>query len=147
MTVSGSALRDVARRAMLLAIALAVVAGCSSGHPAPKAISVTVNLELTDSTSYAGLAPGATCSGEGGYSDIAPTTNVTVTNQSGTIIAAAPLGAGTFNGTVCDFSTSFAVPKGATFYGFTVSHRGTITDSAAQLAAADNTVTMTLGSD
>lgn len=112
----------------------------------PTTHSVAVTFDLTDSESFIALNRGDTCSGEGGYSDIGPGAELTVTNQSQTVIATSSLGDGTYNGQACEFTTSVAVPIRESFYGFSVSKRGTITYSATQIQQANWAVALSLGS-
>lgn len=80
-----------------------------------------------------GLENGETCWGDGGYSDIAPGTQVTVTNEAGTVLAIGKLGTG--SGTIlgCSFSFTVEVEAGHKFYGFEVSRRGTVRYTEAEI--------------
>jgi hypothetical protein len=104
----------------------------ASAHSTYRARGV---LELKDAAGVLNL-DGATCSGMRGYDDIHAGAQVVVTDQSGTVIATGSLEAGQLLGSgadrVCRFQFQLPVPTGKSFYGVTVSHRGTIqyTESA-----------------
>lgn len=68
-----------------------------------------------------------TCRGEGGYSDIAGGTQVTVSDDTGTVIAVGALapGWGSVHSCILPF-TVHDVPAGHEFYQVEVSHRGKI---------------------
>ncbi len=76
----------------------------------------------------------------GGYADLAAGGGVTVADGSGQVIATANLGKGVLDATGCHLSYTVSVPD-ATFYAVTVTHRGSVTYSEAQLEAANWTIT------
>jgi hypothetical protein len=84
---------------------------------------------------------GARCYGLDGYSDIGPGTQVTVRNESGTVIGTAALGAGTVEAWPqvgprarrCVFPFHLAGLPDASFYGVEVSDRGEVRYPRAQL--------------
>lgn len=152
-------------RIVFLAAPLALVVGCgssaastgstSSGSPAvtaspsPKNEVLGGTLELTtDSTGL--IVTGSSCAGIGGYSDIDSGTSVVLTNENGTVIDTTSLLPGTPKNpgdaqVTCSFMFTFGpIPK-AKFYSVEVSHRGKITESAAELKANDNVFQVTLG--
>jgi hypothetical protein len=89
---------------------------------------------------------GASCRGQGGYSDIAPGAPVTVKNESGEILGAGTLGVGSSVSGTCIWSVQLSgVPSGEKFYSAEVGDRGAITYSEAELAAADWTFELSLG--
>lgn len=86
--------------------------------------------------------------GQAGYEDINPQAQVTLTDQAGTVLAVTQLGTETplTATSVPTFTFDFGpVPDGPTFYSVEVSHRGKVTDSAAQLAADGWVFSLTLG--
>lgn len=118
---------------------------------APSGHMINGTLELNDDVDT-WAATGGPCSGtddtNGGFDDIVPGAQVTVTNQAQTIVATGTLGAGTVETlySTCEFV--FTVPDVPTeqFYTVTVSHRGGVTYSEAQMTAQAWDVGMTLGS-
>jgi hypothetical protein len=126
-------------------VALAAAAcGTSAAPPsaaAPTHYTISGTLSLIDFTSAS-----AGCVGQGGYADIAPGTQVRVTNQAGTLIGTGTLEATTASGsgTTCAFPFMVTGLPRATFYGITVSHRGEQDYSFAQLQAASWTVSLVL---
>jgi hypothetical protein len=82
-----------------------------------------------------------------GYSDITAGAQVTLTNQSQTVLGTGQLGPGVADaaGASCVFPfTILNVPRAA-FYGLTVSHRGTLQYSFQDMTTSGWTVTLTLG--
>ena len=72
-------------------------------------------------------------------------TQVMLTDESGKVLAVTQLGASS-GFPVVVYTYSFgSVPDGPTFYSDEVSHRGKITESAAELAAAGWTFDTVLG--
>lgn len=69
---------------------------------------VTGTFTLYDSSYYgSGIAAyGGTCTGDGGYSDIGPGTDVVVKDGSGAVIATTALGSGSGTSSRCEFSFS-----------------------------------------
>lgn len=142
------------RRALITAAVL-TVAGCSSSHPTaaptptPAATTSAATFTLSGTLT---LGIGAfwnnngSCTGNTGYSDIAPGTQVVVADQNGQTIGVGKLADGTTQGDgaaqTCQFIFGATVPDGATFYAVTVSHRGTQTFSNQQAKAG---IALTLG--
>lgn len=172
---SGAKIRIMKARGLAVALALAAMVtacGSSSGgktgaaasrvagintppSPSPTATpspapDIKGTIELTSSDVVADPSDGSCTSGDGGYDDISEGAQATLTDESGTVIGTTQLEAGKQgdSATVCDFSFDFgtvtAKPK---FYSVQVSHRGTITDSAAELEANDWLFELTLGDD
>ena len=142
------------RIALVLAVALA---GCNApaatvATPAPSPVSTpvlhTVNGTLTLNTSSSWtMETSGGCLSAGGYSDIAPGAPVTLRDEKGTILAATSLREGWLAGAGCNFAFALDdVPDTATFYAVTVSHRGEISKSHADMAANGWTFDLTLGS-
>ena len=83
-----------------------------------------------------GLTPrkeGSACTGSvGGYADISPGVQVTVTDEKGTVVGTSALEAGKFTSATnnkigCAFAFTVAnVPLGRTFYGVAVSNHGVV---------------------
>ena len=86
-------------------------------------ISGVLDLNDPESSATANGSANGECEGTGGYSDISNSAQVTVTNQSGTIVAVGQLQGGVEDGESCDFSFTVPVPS-ETFYSIEVSHRG-----------------------
>ena len=152
MRRSSVACANTARPRVLKAVKLAllalmfVVAACGSSAAAPThQLDGTIHL-----TTSGGLTrSGASCAGTGGYEDFQAGTPVTVKNEAGTIIASGALGSGVsdpvYPTVACNFAfTVKGVPQ-AKFYSVEVSHRGAITYSAADLAAKNWKVTLSIG--
>jgi hypothetical protein len=88
---------------------------------------------------------GTGCQGTGGYSDIGPGTQVTLKDQSGTILAAGPLGTPT-NSYPCTWTAFLEqVPMDRQFYSLEVSHRGQITKSLQELQSTGYAFDVSLG--
>lgn len=134
-----------------------ILSACSvtvtpSASPLP---TLTGTFVLSSSERMA-AGPNGTCRGSGGYSDIVPGMPVTVKDQAGTIIAT---GAANFDGSaptatwtaslgvvnLCDLKFEIDNLPVATFYSIEVGHRGALSFSAADLAAAGWHVDFTLG--
>jgi hypothetical protein len=110
-------------------------------------ITVDGTFELRDSSPsyyYSSItALGDSCSGSGGYSDIRSGTTVLVKNGSGKILTETQLGDGSGDEYSCTFPFSFDVKEGEDQYVISVSHRGDLPYSFAQLKT--NGVELTLG--
>lgn len=151
------------RPAVAALVALAAAACGSSGGPARSTPTVTVTRTVTvtpsapkvfDLTGILKLSggidafatTGSTCSGTSGYDDITSGTQVVVYDESSKVLASGGLGEGqpTDAGTTCTFPIVVdGVPRGHSFYQVQVSHRGMVTETAADAVAG--TVTLTLG--
>lgn len=136
---------------MALAAALAALVVAFTVGRVTDAVSsdstITVHGSVTLSTgSFLNL--GASCSADGGFSDISAGTAVTIGDQTGAIIAVGQLEPGRItqdaSGTalLCSFGFDVQVPGGRAEYTVTVSHRGTQVVSPAQT----RDVELTLGS-
>ncbi|MGV1036750.1 MAG: hypothetical protein ACOYD0_06950 [Candidatus Nanopelagicales bacterium] len=123
----------------VLAVGLTIFSGSGGiagvGTPAGFTSSGTFTL-IDTSTSYSGItSTGSTCEGRGGYSDIHAGTQVVVKSASGEVLATGSLTGGTPAGmTACTFSYSVGpIPGGQANYGMTVSQRGDLYYSEAEL--------------
>jgi hypothetical protein len=77
-----------------------------------------------------------TCTGSGGYSDIQAGAEVVISDDKGATLAITHLTGGGGLSISCVFSFAAEVPAGKGFYGVTVSHRGTVKMSEAEVAHA-----------
>lgn len=98
------------------------------------------------------LDRGEECTGEGGFDDIAEGAQVTVTDETGTIIASGRLGPGAENDIVvedglgCFFEFEVdGVPTDRAFYSIEVAHRGALTFSIAEIRQLGWQVSFDLG--
>lgn len=81
---------------------------------------MTVNGDIT----YSSLT-GFECEGDGGYSDMSPAAAVSVSDESGKLLAKGTLTGSTKLSDSCMFDfTVTDVPRGSTFYEVEISHRG-----------------------
>jgi hypothetical protein len=141
------------RLLVLVSLAL-VVLGCQpAASPTPLLHTITGSFTLTDTSSSPGIVQGilegsrVDCWGTGGYSDLTSGVSVTLKNQSGTILANTTLGTGQGSAHTCTFHfTLTQVPDDATFYVVTVSHRGDVSHSHAEMVSAGWKVDLTIGS-
>jgi hypothetical protein len=133
---TGVVVGGIAAGVTALGLVVAVAGAASS-------IDVEGTFTLTDSySSYWGsgvgsFTPGRSCEGDGGYSDIQAGTAVTISDAAGRVVAAGVLAGGRASSSAdCDFTFSVPdVPGGEDLYRLEVSHRGTLTYTADQLAA------------
>jgi hypothetical protein len=122
----------------IAAAAVALLLGLTVS--ANSTMDVTGTFTLLDDGGYRSLGAftsGSSCEGDGGYSDIHAGTQVTVADAAGTVVATGILGSGTARSIVsCEFAFTVPdVPTGEDFYQVTVSHRGTLTYTADELAS------------
>jgi hypothetical protein len=118
------------------------------GYKVLRTINASGTFTLIDSSPSEFLpsitSDGVSCQGSGGYSDIVPGTEVTVTNGSGKLLAQTTLGPGSGTDSSCVFSFSVRLTEGEDQYGVSVSHRGTVTFTFSQLDTVG--IALTLGS-
>lgn len=141
------------RRAILIAGAVCVASACGASTPAappatdPPRHQITGTLRLTAS----GLVHGKdnTCTPTGGYSDLHSGTQVLVKDGASKVIAQGRLeeghqGDGKNANVICVFS--FTVPEvpDADFYLVSVSHRGDVSHTRAEMDAANWNVELSL---
>jgi hypothetical protein len=89
----------------------------------PFSLSGTVSLR-TDDITTSGLPSDFACAGKGGYNDLRPGTAVTVSDETGTLLAKGTLDSSFGEKTWCVFAFDVQdVPSGAKFYKVQVSHR------------------------
>lgn len=140
-----------ATAALTAALAVAALTGCASrisGQPRADipTTPVSVTLVLHDAATALDCAAG----GVGGYDDIGEGADVTLTDQTGEIIASGSLDPGTADSAdaaACDFTATLTdVPADRTQYQVSVSHRGQITHSYPEMVSEGWAFTLTLGS-
>lgn len=139
---------------MVLGVPLALAVGCGSSGKGTAAATAsptftppTIDGTLALKSSATGVTPDGACFGTGGYSDIVSGAQVTLTNESGTILGTAVLKPGTLKSVnECDLAFSFGpIPATAKFYSAQVANRGKITDSSSELRGVDWHFSLTLG--
>lgn len=112
----------------------------------PAKFTVVGTIALSDTSDPPSIqSTGSGCAGTGGYSDIAAGTEVVIADGSGATLAIGNVLVTTLiSANQCDLAFSVTgVPSGKSFYGVTVSHRGTIQFTEAQLKAGP---ALTIGS-
>ena len=88
-------------------------------------LSGTLSLRSTDGITTSDLPRDFACAGRGGYNDLGPGTAVTVSDESGTLLAKGTLDSSFGENTWCVFAFDINdVPAGAKFYKVQISHRG-----------------------
>lgn len=135
----------------LVVVGMLIVAACGpsatpvpTAAPSPTAEAYTITGTFT--LSSAGLAGVNSCSGTGGFSDIAEGLGVTVSDESHKIIAKGALGPGKLKGQVtCNFTFSVTGVPRATFYSIEVGHRGELTYSFDEMVSKGWQVAFELG--
>jgi hypothetical protein len=95
---------------------------------------VTGTLQLnSDSVTTSGLPMGFACAGNGGYSDIGPGAAVTISDESGKLLAKGSIEGSYAQAGSCVLTFKvFDVPAGAKFYKLEVSHRGEMSYTEAE---------------
>lgn len=111
----------------------------ASSSPTTAAISVTGSLAVKDGFGEVGEP----CETSDGYDDLAVGTQVTVTDEAGTVLAVANLEEGSSTGSTCEFPFTISVPPGHKFYGFEVSRRGVIRYTESQVRSGS--VSLSIG--
>jgi hypothetical protein len=116
-------------------VALVTVAAVLTDHGIagravmPDTITISGIVTLTDDSGFVGHSTGGTCSGTGGYDDLALGTSVTVYDGSSAIIGGGYVNAATYNGNACVLSFDVPeIPSGKGFYQVEISHRGKISE-------------------
>jgi serine/threonine-protein kinase len=108
--------------------------------------TMTVRGSITVPWSGSFLSPTSNeCVGKGGYDDLAPGGQVTVTDEKGRVVAVGRITIGQGNpGDACVLLFQVdGVPRGAQFYGVEVTHRGKIQKTEAELLSG--TLNLTIG--
>ena len=137
-------------RSVLIGAIAAALCASACGSPALKVVTsaTTSSYSITGSLALIDFATAeSNCFGQGGYSDIGPGTQVTVTDQSGTIVGTGQLGTASVSGaaTTCTFPfVASGLPR-ESFYGVSVSHRGVQNYSFSQLQGDGWQVSLMLG--
>ncbi len=88
---------------------------------------------------------GSACRGAGDYGDIAPGTVVTLRDGPGTLLGTTTLSGGSGGATECDFTFSIPGVAEVPEYTVEVSHRGTVTNSLAEMKSHDWAFALSLG--
>ena len=106
--------------------------------------TVTGDMNLTANNN---LSTGASCTGTGGYSDIAPGTQIVIEDDSGKTLATSSFGPGTYDGQACVFDFTFDnVTKSAFYRVHQNGNRGVLQYSYQNMVDNDWSVHLTLGS-
>ena len=123
--------------------ALLAVAGYLIIGTGGESHTVTGQLALTTASD---LSVGSSCEGTGGYSDIAPGTQVIIEDETGSTLATSSFGTGTFDGVSCIFGFEFTdVPKAAFYRVHQSSDRGVLQYSYQDMVDSNWSVSLTLG--
>ncbi|RIK07695.1 MAG: hypothetical protein DCC47_16455 [Acidobacteria bacterium] len=145
---------DSSRRAFRRGFTVGVAAALAVGALVTGVVLVVRNIAGPDSFTVGGtmtLQDGFTpssatqfdCEGEGGCSDMSPAAAVTVSDQSGTLLAKDRLDGSIDMGDSCIFTFAVAdVPRGAAFYEVEISHRGGISFTESE---AEDGISLSLG--
>ncbi len=132
--------------ALALATLAAITTGCGSHADQAETQTIHGTLTLASSSGPFGIH---TCGGTGGYSDIRPDTQATLTDSAGAIVSTTRIGGSTSTGdgtAFCEFKFNFPpVEITSDFYSVEVSHRGKITKSVSELTADGWTFGLSLG--
>lgn len=108
----------------------------SQGFRVLEKVTVNGTFILLDNAGLDGIAvDGTSCQGANGYSDVNPTTPVTVKSGKGEVLAATTLGPGKAGPANCTFSFTVGLTEGQDHYVLTVGHRGEFTYTFEQLVA------------
>ena len=137
--------------AVVVVAAVGVTVGLIATSGGPGTFTVHGSMTLDDSASLGDLSSTSIvddtdgCRGTGGYGDLVPGAEVVISDDAGKTLVITHLdrGVGAKIGnttTLCRFPFEATVPKGKHFYGFTISHRGTVKMSEAEAPAASLTI-------
>ncbi|WP_377454571.1 hypothetical protein [Rhodococcoides fascians] len=128
--------------AIIAAVGITVAVVVGSEPKAPDTFQLAGTMTLTESVTRYGGGPGFECVGYKGYDDMTQATAVTVSDESGTLLAKGTF-AGSTGGSASSYPCVFtfvidAVPTGKNFYKVEVSHRGALsyTQDEAQAGVA-----------
>ncbi|MEV8309937.1 hypothetical protein AB0P36_21930 [Streptomyces flavidovirens] len=117
-------------------------AGTAIDFGGPETLTTTGGIFLSDYDGF--VSTGELCTGKGGYADLDAGTEVTITDASGTVVAADNLTTGEVVGSACLFNfTVRDIPAGSKLYRVEVSHRGALTKTEAELRKGD--IAFTIG--
>ena len=138
--------------------AMLSLAACAGSAPTPVVVYVTpepttaptatpapITHSITGTFDLLGTFGGTSCYGSGGYDDIREGVGVTLRDGNGIVIATSALDRGVSRIGSCHFTFSIPDAPDAPFYSVEVSHRGEMTKSAADLAAAGWAFALELG--
>ncbi|SHT16017.1 lipoprotein LpqJ [Mycobacteroides abscessus subsp. abscessus] len=105
----------------------------------------TINGSITIYDDSVTVSAGSSCRGTGGYRDIGPGTAVTVSDESGTLLAKSQLQSGTSARGSCSLPFEIPyVPTGKKFYKVEASHRGEVNYTESE---AKRGITLQIGQD
>jgi hypothetical protein len=100
----------------------------------PFAVTGTLQLNGEGSITTSDLPMGFACAGTRGYGDIGPGSAVTITDESGTLLAKGSIENSRGDETSCMLTFKvFDVPAGAKFYKLEISHRGEMNYTEAEV--------------
>ena len=122
------------RRLVLVAVVVALT-GCGGAGDKSAPTTTTRFFDLTTG-----------CTGTGGYDDVEAGLQVTVSDQTGTVIGNGALGSGQTIAEGCQFRFRVNNVPLATFYRVAVGRRGELSYSLDQMKQANWSVELTLGS-
>ncbi|MCZ4552216.1 hypothetical protein [Gordonia rubripertincta] len=112
---------------VLFGIGIGIYAAATH-ESAPTAFTLDGSISLSDSITTYGLPSAFECAGEEGHDDIGPQSSVTVSDETGDIIATGDVVSSSGGSSGCTLSfTATDVPAGKKFYKVEVSHRGGLT--------------------
>jgi hypothetical protein len=140
------------RRLTLVLMAVVALTGCGrdGNKETPTTttqqrhvITGTFTLLGTEGDDFLNLTTG--CTGTGGYDDVQAGLQVTVSDQTGTVIGNGALGSGETIGEGCQFRFQVDNVPLATFYRLEVGRRGEISYSLDQMKRASWSAALTLG--
>lgn len=131
-------------------VALLLTACAPGGTPSPSTHSIGGTLTLSGANSFTADSAHGVCAGKGGFVDIVVGAQVTIKDQTGAVIGLTNLDRGTADVSsasvaTCTFPFLVADVPTATFYSIEISHRGEVRYAAADLAAKQWSVALTLG--
>jgi hypothetical protein len=130
--------------AILAVLIVGTVAAVAYSKVANPQHTITGTMTLFDASGYASGAEG--CAGKDGYQDIQAGAQVTVSDESGKLLATSQLGRGDDNRPYCVFAFKVDGVPTAKVYQVEVAHRGKVAYSASDLAAAGWKADLRLGS-
>jgi len=135
---------------VLAAIVVVGIIALASGKitaNGPTTHTVTGTFQLTDSSIPSSIeAVGGTCHGTGGYSDLVQGIPVILKDESGTVLSSGTLSDGVGTTYLCDFTFTLPdVPDTAKFYVVSVSHRGQLSQSHAEMETSGWTFSLSMG--
>lgn len=139
----------VVAAAVAAGLLITTTSGSTAKQTAARGITVHGSMTVTDPTEIESTdfmnygtdnqpTDGPCMTYGGGFSDIAEGAQVVISDDVGRTLTIAHLEAGTFRvlGTQCSFPFTAKIPAGKSYYGVTVSHRGTVKMTEAEVATA-----------